>query len=59
MGVGVSTARGHKMALDLSIGDNDQETDNGMLHKSSPEIANVRTIRKRIGNRPVPAADPF
>jgi hypothetical protein len=59
MGVGVSTARGHKMALDLIIGDVDKEIDNGMLDKFSPEIANVRTIRKHYSNRPVPAADPF
>jgi hypothetical protein len=29
------------------------EIDDGILHKSSPEIANVRTILKRIGNRPL------
>jgi hypothetical protein len=59
MGVGVSTARGHKMARDLIIGDIDKEIDNNILHKSSPEISNVRSVRKRISNGPVPTAGNF
>jgi hypothetical protein len=46
MAVGVSTAPGSKMALHLIIGEIDQEIDDGIVHKSSVEIANVPAIRK-------------
>jgi hypothetical protein len=59
MAVGVSTARGHEMSLDLIIGEIEQEIENGILHKSSTAVPNVRSTRQRSSQRPVPAADPF